>query len=310
VDKSPQNLPLTLGAGLAGAAIVSVCVCTSAYLLLSGIGWEGVDPALLDALALPVLAVGLAVVALTSLANGVIWSILIWKQGKRALPWMLVSLCCALVVPYALPVALIFLGSGPQLGDVLCICGAPSAIVGAFALAFRLSMPGQKAVPPAEPESQPGADTGPAAPAGEGEVQALESEQPTSSGGCLAGLVTFSLGLGGSILTAGVCVLLLGLVTFLLLDAQALVPSSGTPKDVPDLLAAAYPLLSPVVVGIASLIASLVLTLIVVVPRIPTRAGKVFNTILFTLLSGILGLLFGFAVVARLYNDFHPGHWW
>lgn len=59
-------------------------------------------------------------------------------------------------------------------------------------------------------------------------------------------------------------------------------------------------MLAPIVASIASLIVSPILLSLVVVPRIPTKAGKVINTVLFSLLSAVLSLVLGFAVVFRL----------
>ncbi|MBN1139976.1 MAG: hypothetical protein JXM73_25630 [Anaerolineae bacterium] len=310
---------LALGAGLAGAATVAACVCFSGFLLLSGASWQGVDPALLDALALPVLAVGLAVIALASVANGVAWSILVWKQGKRALPWMLLSLCCTLAAPYVLPLALVFFTSSPQVEDVLCLCGAPGVIAGLFVLAFWFSLPRRPATAQQQEETKPPEPELPAiresdrsesigAPLTQRRPTPTEATSPTS-GGCLGGFVTFGLGLAVPSLAAGVILLLLHLVSILLLDAQAIVPARGNPRHWTEVLATAYLLLSPVAASVMTLVASLVLLGVVVVPRIPSRAGKVVNTILFSLLSAILSLVLGFAVVARLFTRYNP-EWW
>ena len=317
MERSPSRLSRSLAAGLGGTVASFVGICLVGALLLFSIQWG--DAARIVP---PMLAIGLAIAAAVSLVNGAIWFLLIQKSPRYATFWMFLSLACTLATPVVAPVVIILVTREPQVENLLCFCGAPVVLVGLVALAFRFSLPkqattaeqeGQSQQP--EPERTVPRDV-PAAPVQQEHTVPLPSTfpragaaeaAPSASQGCLTGLVTFGLGLAVPCLTASVILLLLHLATVVLLDSRAIVPAPGQPGDVAEILSSVYLFLMPVAVSIATLLLSLILSSVIVAPRILSRAGKVLNTILFSLLSAALALVLGFVVVARLFGQYNPG---
>jgi hypothetical protein len=327
MGSSTPRVAGALAAGVGGAVAAFAGICVVGAVLLFSIQW-GEEARIVPFL----LAVGLAIAAGVSLANGAIWFALVQKQAHYRILWMLLSLAATLSTPFVAPAVMALLTSRPESGDLLGLCGVPIVILGLFVLAFRLSLPGPPAMEKRKAETghleptRPPVEEVHAAPrralatpeqVGERDLPASPSasqgepadEAPSASRGCLAGLATFGLGLVVPGLTAGGFLLLLHLATALLLKAGALIPGTGTRWYLAELLGGVYFMLAPLITAGIGLIVSLVLSHRLVVPRIPSKAGKIINTLFFCLLWAAVSLVLSFLVVGSLYTEFDPG-WW
>lgn len=326
MERSPSRLIPSLTAGLGGTAASFAGICLVGALLIFSVQWG--DAAHIVP---PMLAIGLAIAAAVSLVNGAVWFILVRKETSYRVVWMLLSLACTLSTPVVAPIVIILATREPQVENLLCFCGAPLVLVGLVALAFRFSLPKQPATTAqerkgeyAEPERPPTREPDrtvsgdvpviqvqgeehPPHPLSSPDQASAAEAVPATSRGCLAGFITFGLGLVVPCLTAGAILLLLYVLTLFLLSMKIIIPGTGHPGDVEYILSSLYILLMPVVTGVATLIISLLLSSIIVAPRIPSKAGKILNTILFSLLSAALALILGFVVVAKLYGQYNPG---
>jgi hypothetical protein len=122
------------------------------------------------------------------------------------------------------------------------------------------------------------------------------------------GITSFWRGTLVSTVTAAVFALLFGVAVFFVFRAEANAPppSGDFDTDLSGLDTAIHLLLSLAGAGTGTILTSLVLMWFIVVPVVPTKAGRIIYPILFTLLSAILNLLLDLVIYTVVYPYPHP----